>query len=85
MTEIEQKSSEETVLRFFKFSPYARQTRLIFSSKFAKLQFKRHAKITRRVNIEWDDRREEKKNKRKDFIRRVLTKNSILCEIGARL
>lgn len=88
VTEIEQKSSEETVLRFFKFSPYARQTRLILSSKFAKLQFKRHAKITRRVNIEWDDAKigeKKKKNKRKDFIRRVLTKNSILCEIGARL
>lgn len=88
VTEIEQKSSEETVLRFFKFSPYARQTRLIFSWKFAKLQFKRHAKITRRVNIEWDDAKigeRKKKNKRKNFIRRVLTKNFILCEIGARL
>lgn len=67
MTEIEQKSSEETVLRFFKFSPYARQTRLIFSSKFAKLQFKRHAKITRRVNIEWDDAKiGERKKKTKE-------------------
>lgn len=67
VTEIEQKSSEETVLRFFKFSPYARQTRLIFSSKFVKLQFKRHAKITRRVNIEWDDAKiGEKKKKTKE-------------------
>lgn len=62
MTEIEQKSSEEIVLRFFKFSSY-----LIFSSKFAKLQFKRHAKITRRVNIGMErckDRRREEIKKR---------------------
>lgn len=61
VTEIEQKSFEEIVLRFFKFSSY-----LIFSSKFTKLQFKRHAKITRRVNIgmgRCKDRREEIKKK----------------------
>lgn len=69
--------------------------------QFAKLQFKRHAKITRRVNIEWDGEINdakigEKKSKKKgsfafqfetsfDFIGRVLTKNSILREIDARL
>lgn len=94
VTEIEQKSFEEIVLRFFKFSSY-----LIFSSKFAKLQFKRHAKITRRVNtLEWDDAKiGEKKLKKKKVSRfnlrskylstssSVLTKNSISCEIDARL
>lgn len=41
--------------------------------QFAKLQFKRHAKITRRVNIEWDDgvndakRRNQKKKKKRKF------------------
>lgn len=61
MTEIEQKSSEEIVLRFFKFSSY-----LIFSSKFTKLQFKRHAKITRRVNIGMGRCKEKKLKKKKE-------------------
>lgn len=39
--------------RFLNFHFYARQTHLIFNWKFAKLRFKRHAKITRHVNIEW--------------------------------
>lgn len=42
--------------------------------QFAKLQFKRHAKITRRVNIEWDDgvndaKIGEKKSKKKEVSR----------------
>lgn len=84
--------------RFLNFHFYARQTHLIFNWKNRKITvYKRHAKITRHVNDWMDGGKEEIKKKEGKRLRSlfeifffatlsdVLTKNSILCEIGARL